>query len=174
MISYQIPHSGSADGLTTDFMETENLPRKLPPASYPKLNICYRLTHSSPCLADSERSRAVKSARGVLEFCSAIYSWLILDKLLNFSKADSTFEEIIFRGLVPGWRRHWRKMYTQYLTLSEFLSFPPTRTEWWQGLHERCRQWGIQCILVWWLPYLLVTLFYLYFFLKLNQFFFLN
>lgn len=124
MISYPIPHSGSADGLTTDFMETEKLPRKLPPASYPKLNICYRLTHPSPCLADSERSRAVKSARAVLEFCSAIYSWLILDKLLNFSKADSTFEEIILRGLVPGWRRHWCKCIPSTWHSVNFFPFP--------------------------------------------------
>lgn len=35
VISYHIPHSG----LTNDFVETENLPRKLPHASSPKLNV---------------------------------------------------------------------------------------------------------------------------------------
>lgn len=37
MISYQTPTPRS--GLPTDFIETENLPRKLPSASSPELNI---------------------------------------------------------------------------------------------------------------------------------------
>ena len=77
---------------------------------------------------------------------SVIYSWLILDKLFNFSKADSTSEEVIFRRLVPGGRRYQRKMYTQPLTLSEFPCSPQTQTEWWQGPREWYRQWWRQCM----------------------------
>ena len=145
VFSFQIPHRGSADGLITDVMERENLPRKLPPSSYPRLNICCKLTHSS-CLEDSDRSGAVKSAGAKLE------SWLChlqltdLGQLLNFSKADSTSVEGIFRRLVPGGRRYQCKMYTQSLTLSEFPCSPQTQTEW-RGPHEWCRQWGRQCML---------------------------
>lgn len=38
MISYQIPPPRRS-GLPTDFIETENLPRKLPSASSPELNM---------------------------------------------------------------------------------------------------------------------------------------
>lgn len=39
MISYQIPPPARRSGLPTDFIETENLPRKLPSASSPELNM---------------------------------------------------------------------------------------------------------------------------------------
>lgn len=68
VISYQTPDSGSADGLNASFTEKENLPRNCPHASSPKLNIFYTMTHSSPCLADTEKSKAVKSAEAVFEF----------------------------------------------------------------------------------------------------------
>lgn len=82
-----------------------------------------------------------------LNSASVIYSWLILDKLFNFSKADSTSEEVTFRRLVPSGRRHQRKMYTQPLTLSEFPCSLQTQTEWWQGPHEWWPQWWRQCML---------------------------
>lgn len=73
VISYQTPHSGSTDGLNASFTQTENLPRNCPRASSPKLNIfsspkLNTMTHSSPCLADIEKSKAVKSAEAVFEF----------------------------------------------------------------------------------------------------------
>lgn len=79
----KFPHSSSAEGLATDFMKTGKLLGQLPCPSSPKLNIAVYTDRSLPLSWQSRKEQALKSAELSLNSASAIYSWLILDKLTS-------------------------------------------------------------------------------------------